>query len=630
MFRKILSLLLVCCMVMGSTAPLVRAEETCSHSFDIYGNCTLCGYVCMHQWDENSWCDLCENTCTHDYVDSVCTICGVPCGHSMVNGTCQFCGMTCDHDNHTTDGVCTNCGDTVNHSYVDGICTVCGGADPDYVKPVVDYYLVGCINGADYGCEGDWENLGEYKFVDGSLTATFDADSYVFLKTGDNANWYMAESYVTGTSGTFYNTSTGTTEKMLVPGGREIVFTLVENQDGSLTLSYVAAHVHVYDAVVTAPTCTEGGYTTYTCSCGDSYVADQVPATGHSFADGTCTGCGASDTNESEPDTIVAPTLTGKSFTLSFEDEILVNFYYVISDTTNVVEQGMLVFNTNPATADISEAADVYAGSTYVPANGRYLNTTTGIPAKMMGDSRYYAAYAKLSNGSYVYSALHEYSPKKYAMNMLGKSTTSDKQKALCVAMLNYGAAAQSYFGYNTDNLMNAELTDAQRALVIDYDASLFTGAVAASAGKIGQFAATSTGFQKKSATVSFEGAFSINYYFTPDVAVSGDMTLYYWFPEDYATAATLTVQNASGSMTMVPGSDGRYWGQVSGIPAKMLDETYYVAAVYTDAEGNTCCTGVIAYSLSKYCMNNASGAMGELAQNTAMYGYYAKLFFTA
>ena len=54
----------------------------------------------------------------------------------------------------------------------------------------------------------------------------------------------------------------------------------------------------------------------------------------------------------------------------------------------------------------------------------------------------------------------------------------------------------------------------------------------------------------------------------------------------------------------------------------------YYVAAVYTDAAGNTHCTGVIAYSLSKYCMNNANGKMGALAQATAMYGYYAAAYF--
>ena len=45
---------------------------------------------------------------------------------------------------------------------------------------------------------------------------------------------------------------------------------------------------HNYESVVTAPTCTTGGYTTYTCSvCGGSYVADEVPALGHKSGEAT-------------------------------------------------------------------------------------------------------------------------------------------------------------------------------------------------------------------------------------------------------------------------------------------------------------------------------------------------------
>ena len=38
---------------------------------------------------------------------------------------------------------------------------------------------------------------------------------------------------------------------------------------------------HAYNAVVTAPTCTEQGYTTYTCICGDTYVGNYTDANGH-------------------------------------------------------------------------------------------------------------------------------------------------------------------------------------------------------------------------------------------------------------------------------------------------------------------------------------------------------------
>ena len=47
----------------------------------------------------------------------------------------------------------------------------------------------------------------------------------------------------------------------------------------------IAANGHSHTSVVTAPTCTEQGYTTYSCSCGDSYVDNYVSATGHSFGD---------------------------------------------------------------------------------------------------------------------------------------------------------------------------------------------------------------------------------------------------------------------------------------------------------------------------------------------------------
>ena len=45
----------------------------------------------------------------------------------------------------------------------------------------------------------------------------------------------------------------------------------------------VAALGHDYEAVVTDPTCENAGYTTYTCYCGDTYVADEVAALGHDY-----------------------------------------------------------------------------------------------------------------------------------------------------------------------------------------------------------------------------------------------------------------------------------------------------------------------------------------------------------
>ena len=63
---------------------------------------------------------------------------------------------------------------------------------------------------------------------------------------------------------------------------------------------------HNYTMIVTAPTCTEGGYTTRSCACGDSYVSDRVNALGHAFVDGSCTTCGAA-----APNTRIAGDING-------------------------------------------------------------------------------------------------------------------------------------------------------------------------------------------------------------------------------------------------------------------------------------------------------------------------------
>ena len=98
-------------------------------------------------------------------------------------------------------------------------------------------------------------------------------------------------------------------------------------------------HKHSYKAVVTAPTCTEKGYTTHTCSCGDSYVDTYVDALGHAWDNGkvtkeptetetgvktfTCTRCGETKTEvipalsheHSYKAVVTAPTCTAKGYT---------------------------------------------------------------------------------------------------------------------------------------------------------------------------------------------------------------------------------------------------------------------------------------------------------------------------
>ena len=85
----------------------------------------------------------------------------------------------------------------------------------------------------------------------------------------------------------------GVTATAYYPAGNETWTEDVMNTcGGTITWLPISAHTHEYSAVVTQPTCTMQGYTTYTCSCGNICVGDYVPALGHETVDKVCIRCG--------------------------------------------------------------------------------------------------------------------------------------------------------------------------------------------------------------------------------------------------------------------------------------------------------------------------------------------------
>jgi hypothetical protein len=70
---------------------------------------------------------------------------------------------------------------------------------------------------------------------------------------------------------------------------------MVIYSEGSITVFswfkiMVEAHTHDYIGVVTEPTCTDKGFTTFTCSvCGDEFIDEIIPANGHTEGPGTVT-----------------------------------------------------------------------------------------------------------------------------------------------------------------------------------------------------------------------------------------------------------------------------------------------------------------------------------------------------
>ena len=144
------------------------------------------------------------------------------------------------------------------------------------------------------------------------------------------------------------------------------------------TIDKIAAHK--YESVVTAPTCTDKGYTTYTCSCGDSYVDNYVPAKGHTEgkwvvtkpATSTQTGiktlscsvCGA----ELKTEIIPVVTVKGKVHSVSVSGAAL---DYKGSTTLNPqisadagVKYTVTYSSSNPSVASVDANGKVSTGKT--------------------------------------------------------------------------------------------------------------------------------------------------------------------------------------------------------------------------------------------------------------------------
>ena len=164
---------------------------------------------------------------------------------------------TCTAKGYTTH-ICS-CGnsykdtyvDALGHNYVSGVCTRCNAKDPNYQAPHTHSYTA-AVTAPTCTAAGYTTHICSC------------GDSYK-----DNYVDALGHNYVSG------------------------VCTRCNAKDPN----YQAPHAHSYTAAVTAPTCTAAGYTTHTCSCGDSYKDNYVNALGHNYVNGACTRCGAKDPN---------------------------------------------------------------------------------------------------------------------------------------------------------------------------------------------------------------------------------------------------------------------------------------------------------------------------------------------
>jgi hypothetical protein len=308
----------------------------------------------------------------------------------------------------------------------------------------------------------------------------------------------------------------------------------------------------------------------------------------------------------------------------------------------------VLIFTEDNIPAD--EKSAVIGSESYIAAleySGiyggyeEYRVSTDGIPAKEMGDLIYFRPYVVI-DGEYFYGDLESYSVLAYCEDRL-ENSANEALKNTIIAMLNYGAASQTYFGYKTDALVNSILSDDEKNLV--WNAEILDTAATADEEMTKNFA-SSDALADNGSTLILEGAVSVKYYFgigNDPTAFDADTAIFYfWTEEDYnalkASGTALSKDNASYTKA----AELVYSGSVYGYEftatsdefvAKELGNTVYSVLSVKDKDGAEHTSGISSYSPETYAYQKVNDgketAIDTLVKWLTVYGEYARIYFS-
>ncbi len=323
-------------------------------------------------------------------------------------------------------------------------------------------------------------------------------------------------------------------------------------------------------------------------------------------------------------------TFTDNGRTLSLADIVYINQYVQIqSNLTNdyiKANGGMLIWNSY-----VSESNAVYgtqdrlkAGLNYSASGNEFSAQTNGIAAKNYGDLLYMRMYVRLPDGTYEYSDIFAYCVRDYCIGRLRKGSDAQLKKT-CYALLEYGAAAQIYFNYKTDALVNEGIATTYSTYSTDWDASFITPLdLTYTAKEI----PLKNEIISNGKTLSLAGQVFVNFYYKTTVTNVASAELLYWT----SNSETLTYANAQKlPLTMT----GKEWkAQGAGIAAKNLGKTVYARAVFVDTNGKAHYSDVTCYSPEEYARSRIQSStdanLVNLMKKMVVYGEQARIYFNA
>lgn len=526
--------------------------------------------------------------------------------------------------------------------------------------PEEAYYLETIANGGkvneyktyvpkSQGAEAELDFMGKNEYngsTSTSYTITFNDENGKVLQTGsyEEGTDVIAPALPAVTHDDEKHYTYSWDKKVVSPAAADATYTRVKT-----------GAVHTWDdgVVTKEPTTTETGIKTYTCTfdgCGatktetlpkkeESHVHhytwkyDDSALYYNKLADrhdgelvGTCE-CGDVK-REAATNTSL---LRCNSYALVLDSSLTVNFKMTkknVASFSNVVVKANTAFK-----GEIEYTAPDKEDATY----NQYL---VGVWPQNVKDDIDVVAYStmKASDGTVVevWGPTYTRSVKIYTDSILGSATYTGanakaKNKALatiCVNILNYAAAAQVYSNTNVNELANAGLTDAQKALATP-DVTSFETVKNYAAVPIdnpsARFAGAALSLEDAvvpKMTIALRNDVNIN-----DITVKATVAgqTFEYNPVDDAEQFKVYKTNVSGPL----GKENRYYFYFPGVFANQMKETIQFA-VY-DKSGKqisaVCTYSVESYVQQAYGLSSSSANFKNLLMSIMKYGVSAKAY---